>query len=165
MSVSEPEIPKPDESVVETPSPNFLGDLEAQSKALREELDTARQRLAVVEKQIADSAADRTDDEPLRQKLKQTQEQLEEVTRDREELKQQVETLTADRQQVEAELADLQQRLDAAEQNPDSAIDSIDPYIFLDWLKGLIKGKSKKPPQWEPSKADAEAILARARQS
>ncbi|WP_445247617.1 hypothetical protein [Microcoleus sp. OTE_8_concoct_300] len=58
MSIPEPESPKPDESVVETPSPNFLGDLEAQSKALREELDTARQRLAVVEKQIADSAAD-----------------------------------------------------------------------------------------------------------
>lgn len=164
MSVSEPEIPKPDESVVETPSPNFLGDLEAQSKALREELDTARQRLAVVEKQIADSAADRTDDEPLRQKLKQTQEQLEEVTRDREELKQQVETLTADRQQVEAELTELQKRLDAAEQNPDSAIEP-DPYIFLNWLKDLVKGKSRKPPQWEPTKADAEAILARARQS
>ena len=76
MSVSEPEIPKPDESVVETPSPNFLGDLEAQSKALREELDTARQRLAVVEKQIADSAADRPNDEALRQQLKQTQDEL-----------------------------------------------------------------------------------------
>jgi DNA repair exonuclease SbcCD ATPase subunit len=177
LSVSEPEIPKPDESVVETPSPNFLGDLEAQSKAVREELDTARQRLAVVEKQIADSAADRTDDEPLRQ-LKQTQDELaaakQELAEEKynystltiisQQLNQQLETERADRQQVEAELAELQKRLDAAEQNPDSAIEP-DPYIFLNWLKDLVKGKSRKPPQWEPTKADAEAILARARQS
>jgi DNA repair exonuclease SbcCD ATPase subunit len=55
------------------------------------------------------AARDGGDDESLRQQLKQTQEQLEEVTRDR--------------QQLQTELAELQKRLDAAEQNPDSAID------------------------------------------
>ena len=55
------------------------------------------------------AANDGGDDESLRQQLKQTQEQLEEVTRDR--------------QQLQTELAELQKRLDAAEQNPDSAID------------------------------------------
>jgi DNA repair exonuclease SbcCD ATPase subunit len=54
-------------------------------------------------------ARDGGDDKSLRQQLKQTQEQLEEVTRDR--------------QQLQTELAELQKRLDAAEQNPDSAID------------------------------------------
>lgn len=146
MSVSEPEIPKPDESVVETPSPNFLGDLEAQSKALREELDTARQRLAVVEKQIADSAADRTDDEPLRQKLKQTEEKLAEVTRDRDSLKQQVETLTADRQQVEAQLSDLQKRLDEVEQNSAPAIDLSDKAgEVMNFFRTLLPKDTKLP--------------------
>ena len=178
MSIPEPESPKQDDSVVETPSPNSLGDLEAQSKALREELDTARQRLAVVEKQIADSAADRPNDEALRQQLKQTQDELAAAKQElaekdynystlviiSQQLNQQLEAERADRQQVEAELTELQKRLDAAEQNPDSAIEP-DPYIFLNWLKDLVKGKSRKPPQWEPTKADAEAILARARQS
>jgi chromosome segregation ATPase len=146
LSVSEPEIPKPDESVVETPSPNFLGDLEAQSKALREELDTARQRLAVVEKQIADSAADRTDDEPLRQKLKQTEEKLAEVTRDRDSLKQQVETLTADRQQVEAQLSDLQKRLDEVEQNSAPAIDLSDKAgEVMNFFRTLLPKDTKLP--------------------
>ena len=69
-----------------------------------------------------------------------------------------------EREKFEAQLAELQQRLDAAEKNLDCAIEP-DPYIFLNWLKDLVKGKSRKPPQWEPTKADAEAILARARQS
>lgn len=146
MSVSEPEIPKPDESVVETPSPNFLGDLEAQSKALREELDTARQRLAVVEKQIADSAADRPNDEALRQQLKQTQEQLEEVMRDRDELKQQVETLTADRRQLQTELdrtredlSDLKQNLASGSELPEKAGE------LLNLFKSLLPPKAKLP--------------------
>ena len=113
MSIPEPESPKPDESVVETPSPNFLGDLEAQSKALREELDTARQRLAVVEKQIADSAADRPNDEALRQQLKQTQEQLEEVMRDRQQLQ-------ADLERTRAELASKCEELEKLRENQDS---------------------------------------------
>ncbi len=105
----------------------------------------------------------------LQAELDRTREELEEVKAENETTKRQYLDLldtSANRvKELQAQLSELQQRLDAAEQNPDSAIDSIDPYIFLDWLKGLIKGKSKKPPQWEPTKADAEAILARARQS
>ncbi|MEG4918709.1 hypothetical protein [Microcoleus sp. B7-D4] len=72
--------------------------------------------------------------------------------------------LREEREKFEAQLAELQKRLDAAEKNSDSAIEP-DPYIFLNWLKDLVKGKSRKPPQWEPTKAEAEAILARVRQS
>jgi multidrug resistance efflux pump len=105
----------------------------------------------------------------LQAELARTREELEEVKAENETTKRQYLDLldtSANRvKELQAQQSLLQQRLDAAEQNPDSALDSIDPYIFLDWLKGLIKGKSKKPPQWEPTKADAEAILARARQS
>ena len=151
MSVSEPEIPKPDESVVETPSPNFLGDLEAQSKALREELDTARQRLAVVEKQIADSAADRPNDEPLRQQLKQTQEQLEEVTHDRQQL--QAELDRTKRQYLElletsaSRVKELQ-----AEQNPAPAIYLPEQVAeIINFLKELLPPDTKWPKRVLPS--------------
>lgn len=49
MSIPEPELPKQDDSVVETPSPNSLGDLEAQNKALSEQLEKARSQVARLE--------------------------------------------------------------------------------------------------------------------
>jgi septal ring factor EnvC (AmiA/AmiB activator) len=146
LSVPEPEIPKPDKSVVETPPPNLLGDLEAQNKALMGELDTARQRLAVVERQIADSAADRTDDEPLRQQLKQTQEQLEEVTRDRDELQ-------ADLERTRAELAKLKDNPPPAiEQNPAPAIDLPEQVgEIVNFLKESLPPDTKWPKRIIPA--------------
>jgi chromosome segregation ATPase len=55
------------------------------------------------------AANDGGGDESLRQQLKQTEEHLAEVTRDRDELKQQLATLTAFRAQLAAELASRQQ--------------------------------------------------------
>ena len=49
MSIPEPELPKQDDSVVETPSPNSLGDLEAQNKALSEQLEKAQSQVARLE--------------------------------------------------------------------------------------------------------------------
>lgn len=99
------------------------------------------------------------------------------LIRENQEIRTQLATLAADRAQLQAELdRTKQQYLELletsasrvkelqAKQNPAPAIEPIDPYVFLDWLKGLIKGKSRKPPQWEPTKADVEAILERARQ-
>jgi chromosome segregation ATPase len=58
-----------------------------------------------------------------RQQLKQTQEQLEEVTRARDELKQQVETLTTVSQQVQTQLDRKCEELSELQQNPAPAID------------------------------------------
>jgi chromosome segregation ATPase len=55
------------------------------------------------------AANDGGGDESLRQQLKQTEEHLAEVTRERDELKQQLTTLTANRSQLAAELASRQQ--------------------------------------------------------
>ena len=81
-----------------------------------------------------------------RQKLKQTEEKLAEVTRDRDSLKQQVETLTADRQQVEAQLSDLQKRLDEGEQNSAPAIDLSDKAgEVMNFFRTLLPKDTKLP--------------------
>jgi len=81
-----------------------------------------------------------------RQKLKQTEEKLAEVTRDRDSLKQQVETLTADRQQVEAQLSDLQKRLDEVEQNSAPAIDLSDKAgEVMNFFRTLLPKDTKLP--------------------
>jgi septal ring factor EnvC (AmiA/AmiB activator) len=81
-----------------------------------------------------------------RQKLKQTEEKLVEVTRDRDSLKQQVETLTADRQQVEAQLSDLQKRLDEVEQNSAPAIDLSDKAgEVMNFFRTLLPKDTKLP--------------------
>ena len=81
-----------------------------------------------------------------RQQLKQTQEQLEEVTCDRDELKQQVETLTAVSQQVEAQLSDLQKRLDEVEQNSAPVIDLSDKAgEVMNFFRTLLPKDTKLP--------------------
>lgn len=81
-----------------------------------------------------------------RQKLKQTEEKLAEVTRDRDNLKQQVETLTADCQQVEAQLSDLQKRLDEVEQNSAPVIDLSDKAgEVMNFFRTLLPKDTKLP--------------------
>ncbi len=227
MSIPEPELPKQDDSVVETPSPNSLGDLEAQNKALSEQLEKARSQVARLETEnqtlkqdydnflesspvmidqqrrvVAILQSRRREEREEREKLEAqlaefkqnpasanqqldtvaqkptvVEQQLAEVGGDREEverLQKQIEELTADRaadraqveaelkkmptenqqdydqllesssatidnqrkvvailqsrrredrEKFEAQLAELQQRLDAADQNPPPAID------------------------------------------
>ena len=81
-----------------------------------------------------------------RQKLKQTEEKLAEVTRARDSLKQQVETLTADGQQVEAQLSDLQKRLDEVEQNSAPVIDLSDKAgEVMNFFRTLLPKDTKLP--------------------
>ncbi|MEG4292940.1 hypothetical protein Q5692_30170 [Microcoleus sp. C2C3] len=79
-------------------------------------------------------------------------------------MRSQLETERADRPQVEAQLSDLQKRLDEAEENQTSDCELVEPLIYLNWLKGWVKLKFKKP-QWEPTKTDAEELLKNAKKS
>ena len=87
--------------------------------------------------------------------------QLEEVTRDRDELKQQVETLSADRQQLQTELASTREELAKLKENPPPAT-AQNPAAEVklpdaaDLLNQLKKANGKK---FTASLTDVEKIL------
>jgi uncharacterized coiled-coil DUF342 family protein len=87
--------------------------------------------------------------------------QLEEVTRDRDELKQQVETLSADRQQLQTELASTREELAKLKENPPPAT-AQNPAAEVklpdaaDLLNQLKKANGKK---FTASLQDVEKIL------
>jgi chromosome segregation ATPase len=107
--------------------------------------------------------ADRTDDEALRLQLKQTEDQLAEVTRNRDELKQQLTTLTADRQQVAAQLDRKSEEFDRKceeleelKRNPPPAvnsgkIDSDQTGEIVNFLKELLPPDTKWPKKTIPT--------------
>ena len=138
-----------------------IGDLWLKVPDLKEQLDIERADRKLIEEEYWHKVEAFTE---LRSELAKLQKNLATAN-------QQLDGVTADRQQLQAqlestreELASKCEELEELQRNPAPAIEPIDPYVFLDWLKGLIKGKSRKPPQWEPTKADVEAILERARQ-
>ena len=117
------------------------------------------------------AASASTNDESLRQQLKQTEEHLAEVTHDRDELKQQLTTLTANRsqlqaerasrQQLQAELVSTREELALLKENPPRA-NTQQPAVELklpspaDLLNQLKKANGKK---FTANLTDVEKIL------
>ena len=91
--------------------------------------------------------SDGGDDESLRQQLKQTQEQLEEVMRDRDELKQQLATLTAeqaDRAQLQAQLERTRAELASKCEEVEKLKDNQDPDYNVREITGELIGVLRK---------------------
>ena len=107
---SKPSIPKQDESVVETPSPNLTGNLEAQNKGLKEQLDTVTKELAVAQQQLAEIARDRDELAVVREELAQLKKEAQEAAAELHRKKRSVELEKVSGQQqltdARAELAD-----------------------------------------------------------